>query len=225
MSTSAPHHDVRRALIVHAHPERESFSTSQAHAAAQQLQSLGVETTVLDLYAEGWDPVLAPHQFPDADSYFKPQAAQLAAVTNGTLQEPVRSHLSLVQEADLLILSFPMWWFSMPAILKGWVDRVFVMGAAFGGTYGFFDQGGMSGKKAMLLLTTGGPQDAYAPDAPDGLGSLDTFLFHIHRGMLEFCGYEVLAPVVTFAAAHLDGQSRLTALEQVQQKVSAAVQA
>lgn len=217
--------DTRQALIVHAHPEPRSFSAAQARAAAEQLSTDGLGVTLLDLYAEGWDPVLSRDQFPGQSGYFKPQTAQLDAVAGGTLTEPVRSHLTLAQDADLLILSFPLWWFSMPAILKGWIDNTFVMGAAFGGERGIFADGGMRGKKAMLLVTTGGKQADFAGGTVNGYGELDTFLFHIHRGMLEFCGYEVLRPVVTFAPVRLDDHSRTEALVRVRAAVKAAAAA
>ncbi|BDA63877.1 NAD(P)H-dependent oxidoreductase [Actinomyces capricornis] len=214
---------VYRALIVHAHPEPRSFSTAQAHTVAEQLRADGVETTLVDLYAEHWDPVLSADQFPDdpdSSGYFKPQAAQMNAVAQGSLGEPVASQLRLLQDSDLLILSFPLWWFSMPAILKGWVDRVLVMGAAFGGEHGVREQGGMRGKKAMVLLTTGGSQQAFAPDTPGSYGSLDSFLFHIHQGTLEFCGFEVLPVLATFGPAHLDGAGRAQALETIREGIT-----
>lgn len=214
---------IRRALIVHAHPEPQSFSTAQAHAAADALRGRGVSTTLLDLYAEGWDPVLTRAQFDDESDYFKPQAAQMAAVASGTLQDPVRSHLELVHDADLLVLSFPLWWFSMPAILKGWVDRTFVMGSLFGGAHGIFEHGAMRGKKAMVLLTTGGAEAAFTGTSGDGYGALDTFLSHIHRGMFEFCGYEAIDPVVTHAPVRLDDAARTRALQSAAQRVTATL--
>ena len=225
MATSPPAAPVRSALIVHAHPEPESFSSAQAAAVADQLRSEGVDVCTIDLYAEGWDPVLAREQFLDGPGYFKPQAEQLRAVAAGTLTDPVKTHLDQLQRAELLVLSFPLWWFSMPAIMKGWVDRVFVMGATFGGEHGIFTGGGLSDKKAMLLLTTGGAQAAFAPDALEGYGDMNTFLFHIHRGMLEFVGYDVLPPVVTHGPARLDDADRAAALAHARGQVAAALHA
>ncbi|WP_432534479.1 NAD(P)H-dependent oxidoreductase [Kineococcus arenarius] len=215
---------VRRALIVHAHPEPDSFSSAQAVAVADQLRSEGVDVHFIDLYAEGWEPVLAREQFLQGPGYFKPQAEQLRAVAAGALTDPVKIHLEQVQQADLLVLSFPLWWFSMPAIMKGWVDRVFVMGAAFGGEHGIFADGGMSGKQAVLLLSTGGAQAAFAPDALEGYGDMETFLFHIHRGMLEFVGYDVLPPVITYSPARLDDTDRAAALAHARGQIALALQ-
>jgi NAD(P)H dehydrogenase (quinone) len=139
----------------------------------------------------------------------------MRAFADGTLPEPVGAHLAKLQDADLLVLSFPVWWFSMPAILKGWIDQVFLLSAIFGGGYGIFDEGGMTNKKAMMLLTTGGVEASFAPgasSAPGGYGDLNDFLYHVHRGMFEFVGYDVVHPFVTHAPVRLSDEEREQAL-------------
>lgn len=205
---------VHTALIVHAHPEPGSFSTAQMQVAAEALRHSGYAVEVLDLYADGWRPVLDRNEFAPIGGPFKPQAEQMRAAADGTLDADVRSHLDQLLAADLLVLSFPMWWFSMPAILEGWIDRIFVMGAVFGGDFGLFDGAALSGKQAMLLLTTGGPTDSFLAEGT--FGAMPDFLFHIHRGMLEFVGYKVLNPVVTYGPAHMTDAERAAALGDVQ---------
>ncbi|MDX3312464.1 NAD(P)H-dependent oxidoreductase [Streptomyces sp. ME08-AFT2] len=206
------------ALIVHAHPEPHSFSTAQMTTAAQALREAGYRVDVLDLYADDWAPILARGGFPPVDGPFKPQAEQMRAVKEGTLDTAVRAHLDRLLAADLLVLSFPMWWFSLPAILKGWVDRVFVMGGVFGGDHGLFSDAALAGKRAMLLFTTGGPSESFQPGG--AFGPMDNFLFHIHRGMLEFVGFQVLNPVVTYGPARMTDQERTAALDAVRASVA-----
>jgi NAD(P)H dehydrogenase (quinone) len=208
------------ALIVHAHPEPRSFSTAQMATAARALRDAGYEVDVLDLYGEAWAPTLSREQFAPT-GHFKPQAEQQRAVEAGTLDASVSAHLDRLLAADLLVLSFPLWWFSLPAILKGWVDRVFVMGAAFGGKYGLFDDAALAGKRAMLLVTTGGSSESFQPGG--AFGSLDDFLFHIRRGMLEFVGYRVLDPIVTYGPAHMTDRERAAALAAIEESVARAV--
>ncbi|MGK5639415.1 NAD(P)H-dependent oxidoreductase [Streptomyces sp. URMC 126] len=209
----------KSALIVHAHPEPGSFSTSQMRVAAEELRRSGHSVRVVDLYADGWAPVLDRHEFGPVEGHFKPQAEQRKAVREGTLPAEVRAHLDAVLEADLLVLSFPLWWFSVPAILKGWVDRVFAMGAVFGGDHGLFDRGALRGKRAMVLVTTGGSAESFAQGG--SFGAMDDFLYHIRRGMLEFVGYEVLPPVVTYGPAHATDADRQAALEAVREAFAA----
>ncbi|MBX9398020.1 NAD(P)H-dependent oxidoreductase [Streptomyces sp. TRM72054] len=207
-----------RALIVHAHPEPHSFSTAQMTTAAQSLGEAGYRVEVLDLYADGWAPVLAREEFAPVDGPFKPQTEQMRAVKEGALNADVKAHLDLLLAADLLVLSFPLWWFSLPAVLKGWVDRVFVMGGVFGGDYGLFRDAALAGKRAMLLFTTGGPSESFQPGG--AFGPMDDFLFHIHRGMLEFVGFQVLDPVVTYGPARMTDQERTAALDAVRESVA-----
>ena len=214
MSTSDP---APVALIVHAHPEPHSFSTAQMTTAAQALRDAGYRVDVLDLYSDAWAPTLARDDFASVEGHFKPQAEQMRAVKDGTLDATVQAHLDRLLDADLLVLSFPLWWFSLPAILKGWVDRVFAMGAVFGGDYGLFGDAALAGKRAMLLFTTGGPSEMFQPGI---FGSMDDFLFHIHRGMLEFVGYQVLDPVITYGPAHMADQERAAALEMVKESIT-----
>lgn len=208
----------RTALIVHAHPEPRSFSAAQSAVAAEVLEGAGFAVDVLDLYAEDWAPVLDRTEFSRADGHFKPQAEQMQAVKDGTLDPLLRAHLDRLLAAELLVLSFPMWWFSMPAVLKGWVDRVFVMGAVFGGDHGLFDEAALAGKRAVLLITTGGSSESFRSGG--AFGPLNDFLFHIRRGMLEFVGYRVLDPVVTYGPAHLSEHERAGAMDAVRERLA-----
>jgi NAD(P)H dehydrogenase (quinone) len=207
------------ALIVRSHPEPASFSSSQSAVAAQALVGAGYTVDTIDLYSDGWQPVLARDEFPATDGPFKPQVEQMRAVADGTLDPVVQEHLQRLLAADLLVLSFPLWWFSVPAILKGWIDRVFVMGALFGGEHGLFGDAALVGKDAVLLVTTGGPEEAFGVDG--AFGPMDDFLFHLRRGVLEFVGYRVLDPVISYGPARLDEPSREAALAVVHEKFTA----
>ena len=201
------------ALIVHAHPEPASFTTAQAHIAREALEAHGYAVGFIDLYAKRWVPVLDRAEFRQFEGAFKPQREQWNAVKEGTLPADVQAHLDAVFAADLLVLSFPLWWFSLPAILKGWLDRVFVMGAVSGGDVGVFKAAALTGRRAVVLTTTGGSPEMFT--SVGAFGDIDDFLFHVNRGMLEFVGYDALEPVVTFGPAHLDDAQRTQSLHEV----------
>jgi NAD(P)H dehydrogenase (quinone) len=207
------------ALIVHAHPERASFTTAQAQVARQSLEAQGYSVEFTDLYAKTWPPFLHRGEFPPIEGPFKPQREQWNAVRTGTLPLDVQADLDALFRADLLVLSFPLWWFTLPAILKGWLDRVFAMGAVSGGDVGIFDGAALAGRRAVVLTTTGGSAETFTHDG--AFGDLGDFLFHINRGMLEFVGYDALEPVVTYGPAHLDDVQRAYALQVVRHAFSA----
>ena len=205
-----------RALIVHAHPEAASFCTAQMREAASTLQAQGYKVQISDLYAQGWNAGLDRSDFTHAlDGHFKPQAEQVRAAQDHTFAPDVAAELDKLLAADLLVFSFPLWWFSLPALLKGWVDRVFAMGAVYGAGVGTYDAGRFLGRRALLLFTTGGPESAYGPQANNG--ELETVLFHIHNGMLRFAGYTVLAPLVGHSPVRVSDDERAAQLGQVRE--------
>lgn len=184
------------------------------HEAKAALQAQGYTVELSDLYAMNWEAALDRHDFmQDIGGQFKPPMAQEQASTAKTFALDIAAELERLLRADLLVFSFPMWWFSLPALLKGWVDRVFVRGTAYGGRVGTFAEGGFLGKRALLLFTTGSLEEHFGPGARDG--ELDVLLFHIQHGMLWFCGFQVLAPVVSFAPVRGTPEDRQQQLVQV----------
>jgi putative NADPH-quinone reductase len=102
-----------RILVVHAHPLRESFSAAVLASLLKGLATAGHEVDLLDLYAEGFDPVM--------------RAEERAGYTvRGANTAGIADHLARVRWAEGLIAVYPTWWYGPPAILKGWLERVFV---------------------------------------------------------------------------------------------------
>jgi len=123
----------------------------------------------------------------------------------GGFAPEIEDEIVKVESADLMIWQFPLWWFALPAILKGWVDRVFAMGRTYGGGH-VYETGRFSGKRALLSLTTGGPEAAYRNDGFNG--DLGAMLRPIHRGILNFTGFAVLAPQVVYGPVRADDAQR-----------------
>jgi len=120
---------------------------------------------------------------------------QATAARSGTFEPALRAEMDKVLAADLLLLQFPLWWFSTPAILKGWFDRVF----AFGVMYDFgrtWEQGVLRGKRALLSITASAPAEAFLPDGRNG--DMERVLWPIHAGILALCGYSVLPPFIAY---------------------------
>lgn len=188
-----------KVLIVHAHYEPKSFSSSIKDSAVETLKSEGHEVQVSDLYKMNWNPVATANDFFDRENkeYCVYALEQRNAHSAGNLVPDIALEIEKVKWCDLLILNFPVFWLSVPAILKGWIDRVFVSGLFYGGKR-FYDQGGMSGKRAMITLTLGGREHMFGNDAIHG--ELELMLRPILRGTLAYCGFEVLSP---FAAYHI----------------------
>lgn len=107
-----------RAVVVGAHPDPHSFSMALFDAAVDGLAA-GYDVAALDLHRLGFDPVMGEAEW---EAY---------VAGSPVLEGVVAEHAALVAEAALLCFVYPTWWFGPPAMLKGWLDRVFVPGVAF----------------------------------------------------------------------------------------------
>jgi NAD(P)H dehydrogenase (quinone) len=199
-------------LLVLAHPERRSFNGAMFDTALDTLGAAGHDVVTSDLYRMGFDPVSSRRNFAsvkDAD-YLKLQIEEMHASEVDGFAVEVEAEIAKIESAELMIWQFPLWWFGLPAILKGWVDRVFAMGRTYGNGH-IYETGKFRGKKALLSLTTGGPEAAYLADGFNG--DLDAILRPIQRGMLEFTGFSVLAPQVIYGPVRANDAQRATWLE------------
>ncbi len=151
-----------KTLIVYAHPEPKSLNSSLKDLAVSTLEAAGHEVRVSDLYAMNWKAVVDAADYgPDASSPLKVALDSGRAFDAGTLTPDVRAEQQKLLWADTIIFQFPLWWYAMPAILKGWVDRVFTHHFAYGvgehsdTKYGErFGEGTLAGRKALLSVTS-----------------------------------------------------------------------
>jgi NAD(P)H dehydrogenase (quinone) len=107
-----------RVLVIYAHPCAESFCAAIRDRVLAALQMAGHEARLIDLYAIGFDPVMSAEE-------------RRAYHTPGENERPVADHLAALRWAEALVFIYPTWWYGPPAILKGWMERVWVPHAAF----------------------------------------------------------------------------------------------
>ena len=165
-------------FIVHAHPEPQSFSAALKSTAVEELRGQGHEVRVSDLYQMKFNPVASTEDFAQRANpqYCTYALEQRHGVQTGTIAPDIQFELEKLLWCDLLLLNFPIFWFSTPAILKGWIDRVLVSGSVYGGKR-FYDRGGLAGKRALVSVTLGGLQGTLGYV---GLGVLQPFVgWHI----------------------------------------------
>ncbi len=131
-------------LVIVAHPVAESFTMALTRAYTDQLEQLGHSQRTYDLYRMGFDPVLSAEELSGTAAGHAP-----ANPTILKAQEDIRA-------ADVLTIIYPLWWLSMPAMMKGYVDRVFARGFAYVSRDGVV-HGLLSGKKSVLITVSGAP--------------------------------------------------------------------
>ena len=191
--------------LVFAHPEPQSLNASLRDAAITELQSQGHEVRVSDLYAMDWKAQVDADDFPQRNpaERLRVAIASAEAFEADGLTNDVKAEIEKLLWADAVILQFPLWWFGMPAILKGWVDRVYAYGFAYGvGEHSErrwgdrYGEGTLVGRRAMLIVTAGGWEEHYSERGING--QIDDLLFPINHGILYYPGFDVLPPFVAY---------------------------
>lgn len=107
-----------RVLMVFCHPRADSFSAALRDTALESLRAKGHEVELRDLYAEGFNPVLSAEE----RGVYNDESAN---------QTGIEHEIAQLRRAEALLLVYPTWWYGMPAMLKGWFDRVWVPGVTF----------------------------------------------------------------------------------------------
>lgn len=210
-------------LVVYAHHEPKSLVGSLKNIGISTLHSLGHEVVEADLYANGFTAVANKYDFSTlSGKHFNYMLEQRNAATNDWGFAPdVVGELQRLMAADLVIFYFPVWWFSEPAILKGWFDRVLVMGIAWDGGK-IYENGMLKGKKAMVVAVAGGPEEYYQPLGKHK-ATLKQVLHPLHHGTLAFCGFDVLEPFLVYSSMNKTKDEYASLLERHKTAVEQAV--
>ncbi|MDE5052712.1 NAD(P)H-dependent oxidoreductase [Niallia taxi] len=183
-------------LVVYAHPNPESFNHAILETVVQSLQGKGHVVTVRDLYAIGLDPVL---KFDG----------------KGEVSQEVITEQEFISKADAVTFIYPIWWTGMPAILKGYIDRVY----SYGFAYQYNAEGGidklLSGKKGLIINTHGTPKEIY-----DSIGMTEALIKTSTTGVFEFCGIESVGHLTFGSVPSVDDTARKEMLEEIKNEVN-----
>lgn len=179
-----------KVLIVYAHPNPQSFNHAILDSFTEGLASAGHTYEVVDLYAINFNPCLSREDF--------------AKLTEGKTADDVQVQQEKVSQADGLVLIHPIWWTGPPAILKGWIDRVFSLGFA----YNFDEKDGhpiglLKHKKAMVINTAGATEkDAKKAGSTDALKKTEV------EGIFKFTGINDVQHVIFYDVIMTDDTTR-----------------
>ena len=153
-------------LMVTAHPRRASLTHAVARTIAASMRSNGHDVESADLVSEGFDPVMHEPDEPDwndADKEYSPA---------------VQSEIARVARNDATVMVFPVWWWSMPAILKGWIDRVWNNGWAYGAR-------SYPHRRVWMIAVAGNSDPTYTAQNFD-----QAMRIQLEIGLLEYCRIE-----------------------------------
>ena len=190
-------------LVIYAHPNPTSFCQALTAEIARVLEAGGHAVRIRDLYALGFEPVL--------------QVADFEAFAAGRVPEDIAAEQAQIRWAEVLVFVYPMWWYGWPAILKGYIDRVFSHGFAYEDTP-TGPRGLLAGKAAFVVQTAGATDEVLA----------STRQAEVHRvamdeGTLGFNGITTLGHVVLGGIGMASPAARTALLQQTAGDVAAAV--
>lgn len=141
---------MQKHLIVAAHPVEDSFTMSLTRAYLGELIRVGHDVRVHDLYRMGFNPVLSARELTEGSDAHVRMADVVIAQEN-------------VLAADVVTVIYPLWWMAMPAMMKGYIDRVFSRGFAYetqpGGAHGL-----LGGRRAVVVTVSGAPLASFVED-------------------------------------------------------------
>ncbi len=161
---------VRHALIVVAHPDAKSLSHALASRISGDLVTRGISVEIADLHQEAFSATMSSA---DIEHYRG----------NGKLPSDVAAQQARIDRADLLVIVFPVYWWSVPALLKGWLERVFTGGWA----YTINEQGQIAGNMrnipVRLIATGAGDKGGF-----DRHGYTQAIQTQVVEGVFGYCG-------------------------------------
>lgn len=206
-------------LIVIAHPEPQSMNHAIAGVMRDRFKSHGWNVVESDLYAQRFPAAPSPTDFTVLHSpdRFSLAHEQRYAQKNKTYRKDILLEQDRIRDADLIVFQFPLWWYAVPSILKGWAERVLSNGFAYDDDH-MFDTGLLKGKRAMLSLTTGGTRSELDADQ-DHTGTVEQFLKPFTGGVLEFCGMSVEDPIIMYAVSQMSTAQRQSFFDTVRDRV------
>jgi putative NADPH-quinone reductase len=203
---------MKKALIIFVHPEPRSLNGYLKDIAARVLEEQGYSVTVSDLYGEHFKPLFDKSDYPFYNKeVFSPGKANGMAMKLNQLAPDVRREKERLEEADLVLFQFPVWWFSCPSMLHAYFERVFLPGWA-----DFTDKPALDGKKAVLSVTTGGKKENYVAGAA---GTIGQALHHLLAATLVYVKMQVLEPIVMYEVLGLSDEERADAIRKFEEEI------
>jgi len=186
-------------LIIYAHPNPGSFNHAIMETITEELRHNGKGVKIRDLYQMGFNSVLKSEDF--------------ANMQRGSVAQDVKEEQEFIRSADVMIFVYPLWWAGMPAMLKGYIDRVFTEGFAYRVTDDGI-AGLLVGKKVFLFTTMGASIEDYEES-----GFFKSMGQITDTGMFAFCGCEVMGHKYLPSVPYVTDSDRKRMLDEVRERV------
>jgi len=189
-----------KTLVIIASHSKNSFNNAIKEKAVASLKEKGHEVAVRDLYELNFSPVLTASDFEKLHS--------------GNLPEDILKEQEYVSWAEKIVVIYPVWWTGMPAILKGYFDRIFLFGFAYK-----IDKTGvvklLEGKEALIFSTSGMPKDLY-----ESMGMYKAMNLTSDTGIFDFVGIKVKKHIYFPSITSVKDEERASYLDEVKNEIN-----
>lgn len=185
-------------FILHYYDDVNSFNHRLFLRECDFFKNAGCNLRTTALTHDNFNPVSDSGNFKkcsNTDFFSQKKEERIAAETNNFLPE-IDHEIKKLENCDFLLWQFPLRHFSMPAVLKGYVDKHFALGRIYGGL-NIYENGFFRGKRTLLSVVSDYDEECFRPG---GLhGNINEILNPIHRGILQYIGFDVLGDHVFYA--------------------------
>ncbi len=188
-----------KAVVLYAHPNPMSFNSAIAAVVKEELNKKGAQVTFKDLYTMNWNPVLSGKDF--------------EGFHTNNVPADIKTEQADISGADLVVMVAPVWWYSVPAILKGYIDRVFSIGFAYEYT-ATGPRGLLTGKKALVITTSGADERAAKAS-----GLVEGITNTVVNAVFGFSGFAEYKYKNFFAVPTVSDQERKAMLTELRQLI------
>lgn len=185
-----------RVLIVYAHPNPDSYTAAVRESFTAGLRKAGHEFELIDLYTRQFNPILTLDDLRD--------------LRIGRVADDIAADQGKVSNAEALVFIAPVWWFSFPAALKGWIDRVFSSGFAFNICEDGRPEGLLHHRKALTIMPCGSTEHIF-----EKYGYRTAMETCINHGIFHFCGIDDARLILLYNVINTTDEVRREYLERV----------
>jgi len=205
---------MKKLLLVTAHPYQQSFNFALRTQVLSRFEKLNWDSQISDLYQQDFNPLLGTDDFDQFNDEigFSLASQQSYAYKTGSFQPAIELEQTKLKAADLVILQFPLWWGSFPAILKGWIERVLSYDFAYGAS------NVLAGKSVMFSVTTGGAanenEEQYYADKISAL----------EKDVFDYIKMNILPTFICHGPARKDQQQREGELQRLNLHLNKTIQ-
>jgi NAD(P)H dehydrogenase (quinone) len=197
---------MKNVLVVTSHPSLNSFNFAMSAQAIKTFEGFGCSVDITDLYQTKFAPLLSYDDFPMSEK--EENLNLLKQQERNDFSQDIITEQEKLLKADLIVLQFPIWWGSYPAMLKGWIERVFTYGFAYGSTFN------LANKSVLLSVTTGGASDE--TEEAYYITKLQT----ISEEVFGYMKMNILPPYICHGPASMSAKQRLEQLKFFNQHVN-----